>query len=210
MSETQKQSSSPRSPFRKKRWIAFGASTLFVGVFFLYAFIRGTLADTVEKNPTNVSQGVLTQLFQNAQGQKIVRGALIIEASPEKVWKTITDYPKFPEVFSNMKELKVVKEEGGTSQIQGLAHTFLGDYPFEITVKHQSSEKEFKASWDQATDLLKVNRGSWTLTPIENQTLVVYTLELEVKSFPKFLVRDFLLTQLKPTLLAVKTIVSQP
>lgn len=193
-----KETSSKPPKLLKKRVIALLSSFLILGVFFLIAYVRGTLAETVERNPNSPQDKMVIQLYQNAQGQKIVRGSLLVDFPIAQVWDTITNYEKFTQIFKNMTALTAKKMEDNFYQLQGTAHTFLGDYPFQAKVKHEESATQCSVSWNESTDpTITLNRGGWTLIPKNNQTLVVYSIEIELKSYPTFLVRNFLMFQTK-------------
>ena len=51
---------------------------------------------------------------------------------------------------------------------------------------------------------MRVNRGSWVLTPLDgNRTLLVYSLEVKIASYPDFLINNILLSRQPGVLRAV-------
>ena len=209
---TAPQGIAPKAPkLFKKRVIALFLSFFILGIFTLIAYIRGTWAETTERNPTSPQDKMVIQLYQNSQGQKIVRGSVLLDAPVSKVWGTITNYEKFTQIFKNMTSLSAKKIEENVYQLDGTAHTFLGDYPFQTKVKHEESPTKNSVSWSESSDpAITLNRGGWTLIPKEKQTLVVYSLELEMKSYPTFIVRNFLMIQTKLVLKEIQASVAQP
>src|SRR5947209_2458559 len=68
-------------------------------IVFLWAYIRGTWADTEVRNPRTADEGPITQLYRAPapDGGIHVRCAIIVEARPRDVWAGVTDYVHHPE-----------------------------------------------------------------------------------------------------------------
>src|SRR5262249_50819997 len=85
------------------------------------------------------------------------------------------------------------------------------DWTVETHITHKNSpqngktnEPENIASWDEPGGELLVNRGSWDLrTAGTGETLIIYTLDVEVARFPNFLVRAALLDRVSNIVRAV-------
>ena len=76
----------------------------------------------------------------------------------------------------------------------------------DARIRHESSPEKRTASWDEPTGDITVNRGSWALLPAQaGKTLVVYTLDVEVRPFPAPLVRAVLLSRQKTVVEALKS-----
>jgi hypothetical protein len=83
-----------------------------------------------------------------------------------------------------------------------------GNWPFEIKMLEVKSAKLWIAWWDDtpAEGEVAVNRGSWELIEAgPNETLLVLTLQAEVRSTPNFLLRNVLLHRLKKVVRAVES-----
>src|SRR5581483_2586657 len=117
--------------------------------------------------------------------RKVLRSAAVLPHPPEAVWKVITDYPNFNRTFRYVSKIDVVEQKDNQTRLSAVAHSRLwGDWPFEVTVNHESHPEQgrYVASWDEPSDDLAVNRGSWTLSPAADDrqsTLLVYVLEVE-------------------------------
>jgi hypothetical protein len=102
------------------------------------------------------------------------------------------------------------KDEGdGRFHIEGIAHSRLwGDWPFDSHITHSEhpDKGEYTAAWNE-TDKgeLAVNRGHWQLRPFkdQNQTLLVYALQVETEHYPAFLVRNIIMDRLPSVVRAV-------
>jgi uncharacterized protein YndB with AHSA1/START domain len=170
----------------------------------LWGIIRGNWTDSEARNPASAADGVVTQLLRNAEGRKQIRAAVIVSAPPDRVWKVVTDYDHFSEVFPTVSTAKGVHDPDGRWHVTGEVRSIVGHWPMDLHVRHDESTNRFVASWDEPHEAWKVNRGSWVITPHgPNETLLEYNLELKVSPFPDFVVRAVLLGQLKPVLRAV-------
>src|SRR5262249_35723246 len=146
-------------------------------VFFLWMYVRGTWADTVPRNPQTPADGSITQLYHTPHGDVHVRCAILINAPVEKVWEVIRDYENHTRLLPYVSAMGMELKEGDRVHLIGVAHSRLwGDWPFAVNVDHKKvSDKEYVANWDETSESITVNRGSWTLTATgRGQTLVVF------------------------------------
>jgi uncharacterized protein YndB with AHSA1/START domain len=181
--------------------------TVFIGVvtaLLLWGIIRGNWADRQPRNPASAADGVVTQLLRTTEGRKQIRAAVIVSAPPDRIWKVVTDYDHFSEVFPNIGTSKGVRDPDGRWHVIGEVRSIVGRWPMDLHVTHEESTARFVASWDEPHGAWKVNRGSWVVTQHGfRETLLEYNLELNVSPFPDFVVRAVLLGQLKPVMRAV-------
>jgi hypothetical protein len=47
---------------------------------------------------------------RNEQGIEGVRASFLVEATPEILWEVLNDYPRFPELFRNVRKVTVLRE----------------------------------------------------------------------------------------------------
>jgi ribosome-associated toxin RatA of RatAB toxin-antitoxin module len=208
----EKKSASSRISLKKSLSL-LGGLVLLLACPVGYAYVLGTWAEREVRYPSS-SEEIVVQLYQDNAGSKKIRGAILVPCSLHQVWKTLTDYAHFPQFFKNLKSLQVTPLEGEKVRLEGVAKTWIGDYTFHSTVSHEveSSAGNARIFWDEGEGdtLVKRNKGSWELiAKEEDQTLVIYELELEVKKVPQFLIYDFLLFQLSPTLSTLKALFIQ-
>jgi uncharacterized protein YndB with AHSA1/START domain len=173
-------------------------AAVFISLFALLLIvltIRGTWADQNVRNPASSAEGTITQLYLLPDGHKQVRCAVMLDCPLQEVWKTLTDYEHFRDVFPFLIASETAPEPGGRQHLKETISSFLGDWQFEISITHTETPEKCVASWDQPGGDLSVNRGSWTLTAAgAGKTLAVYVLEAEVRRFPAFAVRNVLLS----------------
>jgi hypothetical protein len=116
------------------------------------------------------------------------------------VWKVVKDFASHAQFLRHLSNVTATPLRRGGTHLQGTAHSRLwGDWPFEMTVNEQESpdKGEYEALWNESDEHFAVNRGGWTLKPTgKDQTLVVFTLEVEIKKYPSFLVRNVLMDRL--------------
>jgi hypothetical protein len=180
----------PERRFKKRITIPAALLTLLIA----WLVIRGTWADTTPRNPSSSAEGAVTQLFQGPQGPQI-RSALVIDYPIGEVWAVVTDYDRFAEIFPHVCHTTISRDGDGRYHLSGsAAESWFGEWPFDVHIAHHETPQKCTAEWDDPYQDLRVNRGSWTLTPLgADRTLAVYTLEAEVGSFPNFIVRNALL-----------------
>lgn len=164
-------------------------------------WVRGSWADRSEKNPATVDAGTITQLLQKANGNVVVRCAVVVDALPAEVWLTVTDYASHNKVLPYVSKVEAVKKDDGTVVIDGVAHSRLwGDWPFQsrVTQMEAPAQNEYAATWsEEDVDVFTVNRGGWTLAPSgDKQTLLAFTLQIELKDYPNFIVRNIIMDRL--------------
>src|SRR5436309_1487008 len=85
--------------------IRIGIPAVLIGVvmaLLLWGIIRGNWTDPESRDPSSAADGVVTQLLRTAEGRKLIRAAVIVRATPDRVWKVVTDYDHFADVFPNI------------------------------------------------------------------------------------------------------------
>ncbi len=185
----------PDSPAMKRpgQWIAGGALVAIFAVVLLM-WIEGTRITPVPADPTSVEAGVSCQVVADAARTPMVRCVTLVDAPPERVWQTVTDYDHFPQLFSAIRSFHVNHDPDGRFHLTYLVSTLAGRWPVDVHVRHTESPERFVAAWDEPSGRMTVNRGSWTVTPAaQGRALLTYTLDMEISRTPTFLVRDLLL-----------------
>ena len=174
-------------------------------------YVRGTWADTVEKNPSGPDAGTVTQLLQKANGNVMVRSAVVVDAPPKDVWAVVTDYASHHQFLPYISKVTATKEADGRFLIAGVAQSRIwGDWPFQSLVTHTESpdDAEYSTQWsEEDKDVFKVSRGTWTVTPFDKakkQTLLVFTLQIELKNYPNFIVRNIIMDRLHSVLKSMR------
>lgn len=201
MSNSPSQQSVPAQPRRARKRVYIPLILLVVLLTAAAAFyVRGIWADTAEKNPANVEAGTITQLLQKANGNVVVRCAVIVDAPPKDVWAVVTDYESHCMFLPYLGEVKATRQPDGRILLVGVAQSRLwGDWPFQSVVLHQEApdDAEYSTYWsEEDKGAFKINRGGWNLTPFgekKKQTLLVFTMQIEMKNHSNSIVRNIIM-----------------
>jgi uncharacterized protein YndB with AHSA1/START domain len=181
---------------RKRIWIP--SVLLVVLVLFIgWLLWRGTSADTVEHNPASATDGAITQLLDK-DGRTVVRTAIVVPAPAEAVWKVVTDYDSHPKFIRYVGAMASQKMGDGRVHLRGVLHSRMwGDFPFEtdVTCTEKPAEGEYTATWHEENQPgFRVDRGGWTVKRLpDGQSLLIFTIQMEIERYPNFLVRNILM-----------------
>lgn len=183
----------------RKRILIPAALLLTAGALLLTLVLRGTLARSDTPRPVD---GPLSHLWLQPDGRKVVRAAIVVERPAARVWGLLTDYPRFPDVFPSVSKASSTVEPDGRHRLQAtVSASLLGTWDVDVRIRHEDGRV---ASWDQPGGDILHNRGSWTLTKLdENRTLVEYLLDVEIANYPDWFVRAILRGRAKGILRAL-------
>jgi hypothetical protein len=198
-----------QSPRQKPTGKRIAIPFVFIGVIstlLLWGIVQGNRTEPHSRIPSSVADGVVTQLLRTEDGQKRTHAAVIVSASSESVWKVITDYDHFSDIFPHIGTSKGIHDPDGRWHVTGEVRSIVFRWPMDLHVRHEQTAAGFVASWDEPHGAWKMNRGSWVITNHGvGETLLEYNLELTISPFPDFVVRAVLLEQLQPIMRAVAT-----
>lgn len=172
----------------------------------VYLYVRGTWADTEARNPVSPADGPVAQVYQPPGQGKRVRAAIVLPYPAADVWKVVTDYEHYESFLPYLADVKAERLVNGC-RLTGRARSLLGGYwPFAITVHEEKAADHSIVSWDENGEGdVQANRGGWEVRPTgPGQTLLVLSLETEVKHYPRFVLRDAFLHRLKEVLRQVR------
>ena len=82
--------------------------------------------------------------------------------------------------------------------LTGVLHSRLwGDFPFESDVTHteKPAQGDYAASWhEEGKAGFLVDRGGWMVKRLpDDQSLLIFSLQMEIEGYPNFLVRNILM-----------------
>jgi Polyketide cyclase / dehydrase and lipid transport len=188
-----------RRPGRLKKRVAIPILLLSVVIGLIaWAVVRGTWADRNTRDPKSPTDGIVTQLYEGPDGRTYVRCAIILDQPMTDVWSVVTDYEHYSEVFPHVCHTRIDRDPDGRYHLIGAARTpVFGDWPFEVHIRHEESSRVCSSLWDNPNQSLSVNRGGWTLTSLgPKTTLATYMLDVEIRPFPNFIIRNAFLSKL--------------
>jgi hypothetical protein len=188
-------------PRRRSLYLALG---LLAGSCFAL-YLRGSWADVEPREPGVGNEGMVRQLLRTPDGRTQVRAAIVLNHPDTAVWSVVTAYDRFADIFPSERDVRGVREADGRYRVTGRACIWpWGEWPFDVHVEHREEPGSYRSAWDEPGGDLICNRGSWTVTALdEHRTRLVVALELEVRPFPTFLVRNALLNRIGGLLQAV-------
>lgn len=83
---------------------------------------------------------------------------------PEHFFKIISDYEKYPEFLQEIKDMKILKEEGSKKLVEYTV-SLIKTFKYRLWMNEKPNES---IRWEFAGgDLFKSSIGSWTLEPVE-------------------------------------------
>jgi hypothetical protein len=169
-------------------------------------WLRGTWADSVPVDPGTTAEGPVCRVYQAPGEPRLVRCSLRLPFALEEVWEVVTDYDSYGDICDCITAGRVAHDPNRTCRVEGTVLSGLGPrVPFSATMRHEEGLEEYTASWDDPGGDVTVNRGRWVLRPAgPRETLVVLTLEVEVRGIPTFLLRNLSLQRLPQVLLGLQ------
>jgi ribosome-associated toxin RatA of RatAB toxin-antitoxin module len=128
---------------------------------------------------------------------------IIINAPMEKVFDIITQYEKYREFLSEVKEVRTSGRQGNEVNVHYKVDVMK---TIQYTIRAKE-ERPTKMSWTFVEgEFMKDNKGSWLLEPAgEGQTRATYTVEMALGALvPKSIVNALVETSLPKMLEAFK------
>jgi len=108
-----------------------------VSALLIWGVIRGNWSDAQPRSPTSVADGVMAQLLRTTEARKQMHAAIIVTGPPQRVWKVVTDYDHFSEVFPNIGTSKGVRDPDGRWHVTGEVRSIVGRWPMDLHVRHE-------------------------------------------------------------------------
>lgn len=93
-----------------------------------------------------------------------VVGSVLIDAPPEKVWETLVDYDKSPEIFTNLSLCQVIGNEGEVKLVRQLVRPG-GPIKFDYVVNLTETKPKL-IEWKRRSGSFKEVMGTWELAPV--------------------------------------------
>jgi uncharacterized membrane protein len=178
-------------------------------VTFVWAYLRGAVAETEERNPAGPADPPVSQLYRNPDGHVAVRAAVVVPRPREKVWAVVRDFDHYGDVLgAYLKDVKATPAEGGGWAVSGEAKSMVvGYWKFEMLAhEDRKGSGPWRLWWkEESGGEVRLNNGGWTLTELSpDETLLVLELEAEVRGAPTWLLRNFFLYRLRDAVARVK------
>src|SRR5262245_40564278 len=107
----------------RRRWllIPIGLIALIL-LAFVWAYNRGTSAETTTRNPASSAERPVSQLYKTADGHTTVRAAIRLDVPREKVWEVVTDFANYDRFLPYLQDISVTPaSEEGPMKLSGEA-----------------------------------------------------------------------------------------
>jgi len=141
---------------------------------------------------------------------RAIAAAILIDASPARVWGVMVDCPRAPEFVPGMRECRVLEHAADHEVIQHRVKLFalLPEVTYTFRADYRQGER---IDFARTGGDLKELKGSWTLEPAGQRTLVRYSVYLDPGFLvPQWVVRRSLQHDLPELLRALRTRVMAP
>ncbi len=129
-----------------------------------------------------------------------VKATDIIRSKPEAVWRTLTDYPAFPEYMPNVLESKVQREEGNISWVAIKFSATVKNVNYVLKIVHERSVKPWKITWTLIGGDLKSIDGHYVLYEAPEGTRLEYVERVDSGSFVLGFIQEALTKRSIPNL----------
>ncbi|MEQ1666337.1 MAG: SRPBCC family protein [Bdellovibrionales bacterium] len=108
----------------------------------------------------------------------------LYNCTPEEFYKIITDYEKYSEFLSEVKDCKILKVEGNRKLVEFTVNV-LKDFKYRLWMSEDDSRKDVKKiSWVlESGDMFKVSNGYWELAEEADKTRATYYVDAKFNMF---------------------------
>ena len=104
----------------------------------------------------------------------------VFDCTPEQFFGIVTDYEKYPQFLQEVKECRVLKEEGNRKLVE-YSVSMMKNFTYSLWM---TEEKPGKVSWEFAGgDIFKSMSGHWQMEPEADKTRAHYAVEAKFGIF---------------------------
>ena len=133
----------------------------------------------IEVSPVSYPEGI--------PGLKLL---MTVDCSREQIWKTLTDYENFRDVFKGINKLRVLKEDTKGAYVEFWIDAVVANYHY-VLYRHYEKPLE-RLTWKRVSGDLQRIEGSWEIrdTPRPKTKLLIYHSYVQANNaIPKSLLR---------------------
>ncbi len=132
----------------------------------------------------------------------------LVRASPDQVWRVITDYPGHPRYYPRVTATEVVERDARRVVVR--YQVGIGPFSFAFHMDKFPDERRRRIDWHLAEGrshgFFRENSGYWQVDPAEPDSLVTYAIAVRT-SLPTFLTQSSERASLTDTVLALRKLV---
>jgi coenzyme Q-binding protein COQ10 len=123
----------------------------------------------------------------------------VFNCSVPEFYKIVSDYERYPEFLSEVKECRVLKSEGGKKLVEYKV-AVIKKFTYTLWMKETEPNQ---IAWDFAGgDLFKTSIGSWKLADEAGKTRATYSVEASFAVFVPGMIAKTLLTVNLPSMMS--------
>jgi len=132
----------------------------------------------------------------------------LVRASPEQVWRVLTDYPGHPRYYPRVVATEVVERDARRVLVR--YQVGIGPFSFGFHMEKFPDERHRRIDWRLAEGhshaLFRENSGYWQIDPADGDSLVTYAIAVRTL-LPAFVTRDAERASLTDTVVALRKLV---
>jgi hypothetical protein len=179
---------------------------------FVLAFmaIRGSCAPRRFLVPAASSDGIHAQLYRRPDGRIVVRSSVVFDLPMPSIWGVLTDPSRLEATYPYLKNVRLEGAAGGPNRLTGTMQVLWQTVPVDIDLKLVQSQGSCEITWEGSRAPFRANVGRWALTALApGSTRLTGEADIELGTFPGFLVRNHVLDQVENTLRGVASCLGQ-
>ena len=132
----------------------------------------------------------------------------LMRATPDQVWRVITDYPGHPRYYPRVVATEVVERDARRVVVRYQAG--IGPFSFTFHMDKFPDERRRRIDWHLAEGrshaFFRENSGYWQVDPAESDSLVTYAIAVRT-TLPAFLTQNSERASLTDTVVALRKLV---
>ena len=124
----------------------------------------------------------------------------VFNCSVDEFYKIVTDYEKYPEFLQEVKDCKILKNDGEGRQLVEYTVSVIKTFKYQLWMTHQAPSL---VSWTFAGgDIFKTNSGSWKVEDQAGKAKVTYSVEATFGVFVPGMIAKTLLSVNLPAMMS--------
>ena len=163
----------------RRTGLSFNRSSLCIGLLMLTVLTNQTVPPARATEDNIVALSIANEPSEDTG--KAVQAKLLLNAPPQMVWQTITNYPEIKHILPGYDKSTVLKSSGSTKlvDIAMRVAAFLPAYHYQVQM--QEDQPSYNLSMKRVSGDFKSMVGNYKLVSQNNgtRTLLIYTLKLD-------------------------------